>query len=201
MKTDHRKLLFFDCETTGLPGVRWFSPEVVDQWPRLVQLAWAVYDSAGDLREARNSIVKPDGFKIPEDATRIHGISDAEARRAGRDLGQVLDEFLEAAAVPGTSLVAHNFDYDRNVVAGELIRARKPLGFLELSGICTMRSTTDLVRLPRPGGGFGYKWPTLEELHTWVFGFSYEGAHDAANDIDACARAFFKLREAGHFRL
>ena len=193
--------LVFDCETTGLPGVRWFSPEVVDQWPRLVQLAWAVYGSAGDLREARNSIVKPDGFKIPPDATRIHGISDAEARRVGRDLGQVLDEFLEAAAVPGTSLVAHNFDYDRNVVAGELIRARKPLGFLELSGICTMRSTTDLVRLPRPGGGFGYKWPTLEELHTWVFGFSYEGAHDAANDIDACARAFFKLREAGHFRL
>ncbi len=201
MSVKNMKLLFFDCETTGLPGVRWFSPEVVDQWPRLVQLAWARYDAAGNLEEARNFIVKPDGFKVPPDATRIHGISDAEARRVGRDLGQVLDEFLEEATVPGTTLVAHNFDYDRNVVAGELIRVRKPLAFLELAGICTMRSTTDLVRLPRPGGGFGYKWPTLEELHTWVFGFSYEGAHDAANDIGACARSFFKLRAAGHFRL
>ncbi|NTV80607.1 MAG: 3'-5' exonuclease [Candidatus Aminicenantes bacterium] len=201
MSVKNMKLLFFDCETTGLPGVRWFSPEVVDEWPRLVQLAWARYDAAGNLEEARNFIVKPDGFKVPPDATRIHGISDAEARRVGRDLGQVLDEFLEAATAPGTTLVAHNFDYDRNVVAGELIRARKPLAFLELAGICTMRETTDLCQLSRPGGGSGYKWPTLEELHTWVFGFSYEGAHDAANDIGACARAFFKLRDAGHFRI
>lgn len=193
--------LFFDCETTGLPGVRWFSPEVVDQWPRLVQLAWALYDARGGLLEARNFIVRPDGFSIPPDATSIHGISDAHARRVGRDAAEVLDEFLEAATAPGTTLVAHNFEYDRNVVAGELIRAGKPLAFLELAGICTMRSTTDLVRLPRPGGGFGFKWPTLEELHTWVFGFSYEGAHDAARDIEACARSFFKLREAGHFRL
>ena len=57
------------------------------------------------------------------------------------------------------------------------------------------------VIAPDVGGGFGYKWPTLEELHTWVFGFSYEGAHDAGRDIEACARAFFKLRAAGHFRL
>lgn len=193
--------LVFDCETTGLPRIRHFSPEVVEEWPRLVQIAWARYDRKGAPGDARCHIVRPEGFRIPADATRIHGITDARARREGRDLAEVLDEFLEAATVPGTTLVAHNFDYDRNVVAGEIIRSRKPLAFLEIAGICTMKSTTDLVRLPRPGGGFGYKWPTLEELHTWVFGFSYEGAHDAANDIDACARSFFRLREAGHFRL
>jgi DNA polymerase III epsilon subunit-like protein len=192
--------LFFDCETTGLPQVRFFSPEVIDQWPRLVQLAWARYDAAGNIREGRDSIVRPDGFKIPPDATRIHGISDAEARRVGRGSAEVLDEFLAAATAPGTILVAHNFEYDRNVISGELIRARKPLAFLELAGICTMKSTTDLVRLPRPGGGFGYKWPTLAELHTWVFGFSYEGAHDAARDLEACARCFFSLLGQGHFR-
>jgi DNA polymerase III epsilon subunit-like protein len=201
MNDGRRKLLFFDCETTGLPGVRWFSPEVVDQWPRLVQLAWARYDTQGTLVSAESHIVRPAGFRIPPDSTRIHGITHARALKEGRDLGEVLDEFLAAAGAPGTTLVAHNFDYDRNVVAGEIIRARKPLAFLELAGICTMKSTTDIVQLPRPGGGFGYKWPTLEELHTWVFGFSYEGAHDAANDIQACARAFFKLRAAGHFRL
>ena len=61
-----------------------------------------------------------------------------------------------------------------------------------------MRQTTELVGLPRPGGQ-GFKWPTLEELHTYVFGFSYEGAHDAGRDLEACARSFFKLLEAGHF--
>ncbi len=201
MPRNSRKLLFFDCETTGLPSVRWFSPEVVDEWPRLVQLAWARYDARGNEEEARSYIVKPEGFRIPADATRIHGISHARAAREGRDLAEVLDEFLDAATAPATTLIAHNLDYDRNVVAGELIRTRKPLGFLELGGFCTMKKATDICRLARPGGGFGFKWPTLEELHTFCFGSSYEGAHDAANDIGACARSFFRLVEGGHFRL
>jgi len=192
--------LFFDCETTGLPRVRFFSPEVADEWPRLVQIAWARGDGRGTLEDARCHIVKPDGFRIPEDATRIHGISDAQARSVGRDLADVLDEFLAAAGKPGTTLVAHNLSYDFGVVGSELVRMRKPLTFLELPGICTMKETTELCQLPRPGGGTGYKWPTLDELHLYCFGCSYEGAHDAGRDLEACARAFFKLLEAGHFR-
>jgi DNA polymerase III epsilon subunit-like protein len=194
------KMLFFDCETTGLPRSRHFSIDNVDDWPRLVQIAWARYDSGGDPEVAECHIVRPEGFRIPVDATRIHGITDERARREGRGLADVLDEFLEEAERPGTTLVAHNFDYDRGVVGGELVRLRRSLRFLELPSICTMKGTTELCGLPRPGG-FGYKWPTLEELHRYVFGFSYEGVHDAANDIDACARAFFRLREAGHFRI
>jgi DNA polymerase III epsilon subunit-like protein len=193
--------LFFDCETTGLPEIRYFSPEVADKWPHIVQLAWARHDGRGDLQAVRCHIVKPDGFEIPPDSTRIHGISDAHARRVGRGLAEVLDEFLEEAGRPETTLVAHNLDYDFGVVGAELVRTRRPLRFLELPGICTMKGTTELCQLPRPGGGFGFKWPTLEELHLYCFGCSYEGAHDAGHDIKACARAFFKLLAAGHFRL
>jgi DNA polymerase III epsilon subunit-like protein len=191
--------LFFDCETTGLPRIRYFSPEVADEWPRLVQIAWARYDRKGRPEPVQCHIVRPDGFTIPPDATRIHGISHAHARKVGRELSSVLDEFLEEVDRPGTTLVAHNCDYDRGVVGGELVRSRKPLRFLDMPSICTMKQTTDLVGLPRPGGP-GNKWPTLEELHTYVFGFSYEGAHDAARDLEACARSFFKLLEAGHFQ-
>jgi DNA polymerase III epsilon subunit-like protein len=192
--------LFFDCETTGLPRIRYFSPEVAEEWPHLVQLAWARYDGQGRPGPVQSHIVRPEGFTIPADSTRIHGISDAQARKVGRELSAVLDEFLEAAYAPRTALVAHNFDYDRGVIGSELVRTRKPLGFLELPGICTMKETTELCALPRPGGGSGHKWPTLDELHHYCFGYSYEGAHDAANDIGACARAYFKLLDAGHFR-
>lgn len=194
------RFLFFDCETTGLPRSRNFSIDHVEDWPRLVQIAWARYDSRGNSEEIRCHIVRPEGFTIPADATRIHGITHAHALRVGRDLAEVLDEFLAEVERPGTTLVAHNLDYDRGVVGGELVRMGRPLGFLDLTGICTMTSTTELCQLSRPGG-FGYKWPTLEELHRYVFGYSYEGAHDAASDIDACARSFFKLLEAGHFRI
>jgi DNA polymerase III epsilon subunit-like protein len=193
-------LLFFDCETTGLPRTRFFSPEVAEDWPHLVQLAWAVYDVSGRGEDVRCHIVRPEGFRIPADSTAIHGISHAQAVRVGRDLGEVLDEFLAAAAKPATTLVAHNLSYDTGVIGAELVRTQKPLGFLEMPGICTMKQTTDLVQLVRPGGT-GYKWPTLVELHHYCFGYPYDGAHDAANDLDACARSFFKLVEAGHFRL
>lgn len=196
-----QRLLFFDCETTGLPRIRYFSPDVADEWPRLVQLAWALYDAQGRSQGFHSSIIRPEGFRIPADATRIHGISDAQARKVGRDLGEVLDEFIEAAAAPATTLVAHNFDYDRGVLGGELVRMRKSLQFLDLPSICTMKGTTELCQLSRPGGGDGYKWPTLEELHLYCFGHSYDGAHDAARDLEACARSFFKLLEAGHFRI
>lgn len=195
-----QKLLFFDCETTGLPRTRYFSPEVAEDWPRLVQLAWARYDTQGRSEEARSHIIRPEGFHIPAEATAIHGITHARAVRDGRDLGEVLDEFLAAAALPATMLVAHNLSYDTGVIGSELVRSRRPLGFLELPGICTMKNTTELCQLTRPGG-YGYKWPTLEELHVYCFGHSYDGAHDAASDLEACARSFFKLLDAGHFRL
>jgi DNA polymerase-3 subunit epsilon len=192
------RFLLIDCETTGLPRTRYFSPDDVDNWPRLVQIAWGRPDSQGNPIEARCQIIRPEGFRIPADATRIHGITHARARRVGRDLGQVLDEFLEEASLPGTVLVAHNLEYDWGVLASEFVRTRKPLSALEIPGICTMKSTTEVCCLPRPGG-WGYKWPTLEELHMCLFGRTYEGIHDAAKDLDACARCFFKLLEEGHY--
>ncbi|MGB7294981.1 MAG: 3'-5' exonuclease [Candidatus Aminicenantales bacterium] len=198
MPTQQPRFFLFDCETTGLPRTRYFSPHDVDAWPRLVQVAWGCYDSDGNAGEAACHIIRPEGFRIPADATKIHGITQARALRAGRDLGEVLDEFLEASEKPGIVLVAHNLAYDFGVIGAELVRVGKPLRFLDIPGICTMKSTTEICRLPRPGG-FGFKWPTLEELHVHLFGRAYAGAHDAARDLEACARSFFRLWQAGHY--
>jgi DNA polymerase III epsilon subunit-like protein len=198
VQTRISRFLLIDCETTGLPRTRRFSPDAVDDWPRLVQIAWARCGPEGQLTEAHCHIIRPDGFRIPADATKVHGITHSRARRVGRDLSQVLDEFLEEAARTGTVFVAHNLEYDWGVLASEFVRTGKSLSVLESPGICTMRTTTDVCCLPRPGG-WGYKWPTLEELHMFLFGRSYEGTHDAARDLEACARCFFKLLAAGHY--
>jgi DNA polymerase III epsilon subunit-like protein len=110
----------------------------------------------------------------------------------------VLDEFLGTVARGVTALVAHNLDYDFGVIGAELVRLKRPLDFMEIPGICTMKTTTAVCRLPRPNAA-GFKWPTLEELHGCLFGRSYEGAHDALSDLEACARCFFKLLSAGHY--
>ena len=50
--------LFFDTETTGLPQ-RWNAPVTeVDNWPRLVQLAWIMCDDKGNIIEERSDIIK-----------------------------------------------------------------------------------------------------------------------------------------------
>jgi DNA polymerase III epsilon subunit-like protein len=192
------RFLLVDCETTGLPRTRYFSADEVEGWPRLVQVAWGRCDSRGKMPEAQCRIIRPEGFRIPEEATMIHGISHAHARRVGRDLGEVLDELREELIRPGTVLVAHNLEYDWGVLASEFVRLKKPLSVLEIPGICTMKSTTEVCCLPRLGG-FGYKWPTLEELHIYLFGRSYEGTHDASRDLEACARCFHKLLRTGHY--
>jgi len=187
---------FFDCETTGLPVRRNLSVREVDGWPRLVQLAWATYDAWGRPKAAENHVVRPEGFVIPADSTRIHGISHDRAVETGEPMGGVLGIFAAALEEPFDAIIAHNLDYDINVVGAELIRANLTSRLFDRPGLCTMKTTTGLLQLPSP---YGFKWPKLEELHAFLFGTAYDGAHNAALDVEACARCFFELRKRGHY--
>jgi DNA polymerase III epsilon subunit-like protein len=165
-----------------------------------VQLAWGIFDLRGKPIEVSSHIVKPRGFRIPADATAIHGITHSRALKQGRELAEVLDEFLAAIEVPEVLLVAHNLSFDLGVVGAEIVRSGKSQRLFEIPGICTMKTTSDLLRLPR-WGGRGYKWPTLEELHSQLFGQAYDRPHDAAEDLHACARCFFMLLKEGYYSL
>jgi hypothetical protein len=56
-----------------------------------------------------------------------------------------------------------------------------------------MELSTEILKLPNPRGG--YKWPNLTELHTYLFGKGFDGAHDAMADVKACANCFFELKK------
>ena len=85
--------LIFDTETTGLPGNKQAPLTDFDNWPRVVQIAWQLHDGHGKLLSAENIIVKPDGFTIPFNAEKVHGISTERAQKEGRPLGEVLELF------------------------------------------------------------------------------------------------------------
>jgi len=188
------KYLVFDTETNGLPR-DWKAPVTdTSNWPRLVQLAWAVYDAQGQVQERCCHIIRPDGFVIDEAAALIHGISHERAMREGVRLSQVLDAFV-LRLHEAELLVAHNIDFDAKIVGAELYRASLPMRLDHKAQLCTMQASTSYCRLP---GRYGsYKWPTLMELHTALFDRSFDGAHDALVDVDACARCFFELRSRG----
>ncbi len=183
--------LIFDTETTGLPK-NWDAPlEDLDNWPRLVQLAWQVHDKYGKLVSAQNFIVKPEGFTIPFNAEKVHGISTKRALAEGHDLEKVLDIFTEDLAKAEVT-IGHNIEFDNNIVGAEYLRCEKENHVGAKESIDTKDEATDFCAIPGGKGG-KFKWPTLTELHQKLFGKAFEDAHDAAYDVDATSRCFFGL--------
>lgn len=188
-----KKFLFFDTETTGLP--RNYNAPISDleNWPRLVQLSWIVTAADGKALNVKDFIIKPDGFTIPEESSKVHGITTDIAMRDGTPLQDVLTEFvsdLEATDM----IVGHNVDFDKKIVGAEFLRCKLRSKSLDKPTVCTMKSSTNYCALP---GKYGYKWPTLQELHNKLFGESFEDAHNSLNDIKATKKCFFELRERG----
>jgi DNA polymerase-3 subunit alpha len=113
--------LIFDTETTGLP-LDWKAPiTATDNWPRMVQLSWQMHDSNGDLITVKNYIIKPDGYTIPFNAEKIHGISTKRALKQGVDLKDVLNKF-NADIENCFYIIGHNIDFDLKIVGCELVR-------------------------------------------------------------------------------
>ena len=168
---------FVDTETTGLPygGVQ----------PRIVSIAWIVAERFEAPRAVRGAIVRPEGFTIPADATRIHGISTARALREGRALAEVMAEFADDLLAHGVrGLVAHNLAYDRPVIEAEYARLGLVSPLARLEGICTMRAARRAWPQERSG---------LGAVHERLFGAPVEDAHSAEADVMACCRIFFSL--------
>lgn len=187
------KYLFFDTETTGLPK-KWKSPVTdLSNWPRLVQLAYVLCDDNGVKQLEENHIIKPEGFIIPDKASAIHGISQEKALREGKPLLSVLNTFAELIQ-QSDILIAHNMSFDEKIVGAEFLRNGKTDHTNKKRKLCTMQSTTDFCAIP---GYYGYKWPTLQELHKKLFGSGFEDAHDAYIDVWITVKCFFELKKSG----
>ena len=184
--------LIFDTETTGLPK-RWDAPITdVDNWPRCIQIAWQLHDDMGNCIDHQDYLVKPEGFNIPYDAEKIHGISTELAQEQGVLLQEVLEKF-NVALSKTTFVVGQNVKFDLNIMGAEFVRLNieNQLQKLPVLDTCTERTAT-LCQLP--GGRYGkFKLPTLTELHQYLFNTPFSEAHNATADVEATTRCFFEL--------
>jgi len=187
--------LFFDTETTGLPR-NWKAPVTdLNNWPRMIQIAWILCDKDGNRIEFDDYIIKPVNFIVPSASVGVHGISTERALEEGEDLEEVLCKFNELVD-RSDCIVAHNLSFDEKIVGAELLRNRIQSNFNRKRKLCTMHSSTNYCRLSGP---YGYKWPTLSELHIRLFGKDFEEAHDASADINATEKCFLGTKEKGNY--
>lgn len=185
--------LFFDTETTGIPKNYKAPASDARNWPRLVQIAWLVVDQNGNEHKSVERIIKPDGFSIPAEAARIHGLTNDIARQKGVELKLTLEQITTDFA-QAKILIAHNMAFDEKILGAELLR----MGFAnQVEGMqrkCTMLASVDLCAIP---GNYGNKWPKLQELHKKLFNAEFAGAHSALADVRACAKCYFELKRLG----
>ncbi|MBP7670846.1 3'-5' exonuclease [Candidatus Gracilibacteria bacterium] len=197
------RVVVFDTETTGIPS----KGLSLDWQPYICQFAAVVYEVIdGELREVlrRDFLIKP-AVAIEYEVVRVHGITNAMVADAPA-FGDVAEEILELFASADCA-VAHNLAFDEAVLRCELLRLGRDGDFLPEQRFDTMKETRDLCQLP--GRHEGFKSPKLAELHQFLFGRGFEGAHNALADVlatGACLaellkRGIFKPEEGGQGRL
>lgn len=192
--------LFYDTETTGLPDFK--APSDAPHQPHLVQLAAQLVDMrTRQVVHSLELIVQPNGWEIPDEVAKIHGITDAYARAVGVPEHFAIDALL---TLWNRHLrIAHNEAFDARMIRialkryfGEKLADEWKAGAAE----CTCNLATPIVNLPPTekmvrAGLTKAKRATLQEAHVLLLGHEFDGAHSAMNDVNACKAVYFALQD------
>lgn len=191
-------IVFFDTETTGLPRDYNAPSSKLDNWPRLVQLAWIVSDCYGNVISSENHIIIPNGFEIPSISASIHGITTEIAKSKGEKLVDVIDKFL-GVLQNATAIAGHNISFDQHIVEAEILRCGRSNILKSIPSYCTMKLSANYCNILNSNREV--KWPTLQELFFKLYREKFEEAHNAMADIQATYRCFFTLVKLGVIKL
>jgi DNA polymerase III epsilon subunit-like protein len=207
------RFLVFDTETTGLPQTRYINPFTLHQWPHIVQFSYIIYDSSlNNIVESKDYTIKvPESISIPEDSTKIHGITNQISLEKGVPITEVLKEFFYYLREVDT-LIGHNIEFDINMVRVELLRLINKNSFAEEQSkvhkydlhfltnfkniSCTLKESIQFcnIQLIDKHGKPYLKYPKLVELHEKLFNKSPSNLHNSFNDILVTLRCFMKLK-------
>lgn len=206
------KITAYDTETTGLPD--WNQPSESEQQPHLVEIAALLFDGTTEI-DRFHTIVRPDGWTIPDEVAQIHGITTERAMDEGIPEPEAVARFLSLHAQSDLR-VAHNESFDARILRIAIKRyghgangwdmltqdERDAIAdaFKARPAYCTSNAAKPLMKLPptpkmlaSPRFRNSYKQPNLQEAHQHFLGESFEGAHGALADAEACARVYFAM--------
>ena len=215
------KIIIFDTETTGLPKCRQSLVTDTEEWPHIVQFSYIIYDlSTNKLEKVEDFIIKlAEEIEIPEESSKIHGITKEISNEKGILIKDVINQFIKD--ITGCQLlVAHNLEFDMNMLIVELIRMNRSAELLEddlaidlnnsayekitnIKKYCTMKETEkkcNIKAVSKTGKEYT-KYPTLGELHYYLFRSYPKNLHNSLNDILICLRCYYMLQQKGDIYL
>ena len=187
---EYKYYLFIDTETTGLPIDINASLNDFDNWPRLVQVSYVLFNNNQELITEADFVIQPNGFKIPSDSIEIHGITNEEAKEKGHTLESVLTH-LFALINKVDCLIGHNISFDEKILGSEFLRNNMINVLESKKKFCTMKYGIEFYKKIN---SYNTKWPTLKELYSTLFGYTFENSHNALADAKATAECFWELK-------
>lgn len=116
------KIQVFDTETTGLVE----NPEA-----RIIEIAWAVWDTVADrVAKAHSLMMDPGGqLVVPEEITKINGLTSDMVSCNGVDSSSVLDLFFTDAEACDAWMARNGEHFDIPMIKRECLKMDKEMGF------------------------------------------------------------------------
>ena len=217
------RIMVFDVETTGLitKSKRTDPPPLSPiAQPHILQMSMLIYDTQY-WRVVKSIDVH---IRIPEDVviepfiTELTGITREICDNQGISISEAMTEFYEEF-MRCDCIVAHNLDFDREMIQIEMTRLGQINGMTEftvncplwnsvfnsdfmaqheINTFCTMRVGRNICRIERldKKGKVYFKSPKLSELYEHLFGQGTvpPNLHNSLMDAYVCLRCFVKLR-------
>lgn len=172
--------LVFDTETTGL--VNHSSSDLRDQ-PYVIEFAGVLINRNGDIVAEYEQLFKPP-VAIPPKITEITGLTDEKLKDAKPFDCDAVQNFMNTEGVHAA--VAHNFSFDRAMIAFEFARAERIVGWPPIQ-LCTVEASY-------PIHGRRLK---LGQMYKHFFGEDFAGAHRAMADVKALAKCTAYMIQRG----
>jgi DNA polymerase III epsilon subunit-like protein len=199
------RVLIFDTETNDKPTSYNKAEDNPDAYPYMVQIAGKIieYPDNNPLNPkivyTFNKYITPvrneKEIVISEQALKVHGINLKHLYKIGEPIEDIV-YFCQGIMNSVDLIVAHNFAFDRNVLAAEIIRKGfKPYAKKNARGFCTMRYSLPILKIPTKNSN-NFKFPRLDDLYQYLFNQSMSTqykAHDAMGDVDALCDIFIVL--------
>jgi len=128
--------MVYDTETNGLPKNYNGSVEDSENWPRLSQLSYEIYDANKKLIKSINTFIKPNGWVFPDEKFFNENANINNNIDYGIELIDAINEFI-ADRLECEFAICHNVSFDSKIIRAEMFRLGINQEF-ESVKICTM---------------------------------------------------------------
>jgi len=189
-------ILVIDIETTGLckqnKHREYYHPQKTKYYDnsRIIEIAYIIYakNNNTDQWEAiknESHLIKPDNFLIEN--TFIHGIKHDDAVQNGRPINEVFN-FLQNDLSNINKIIAYNANFDINILLSEMYRYNNENLINIINNrkiLCGLKLARHKIKNIR-----SYK---LINIYNLLHNTNEKQTHRALDDVNLCAKVFFKL--------